>query len=38
MMTSHEILCTCDTGEKKRHVQKGQMRVVKVEDDEHGYY
>ena len=32
------ILYTCDTGEKKRHVQKGQMRDVKYEYDEHGHY
>jgi hypothetical protein len=30
MMMSHEFLYTCDTGEKKRSVQKGQMKVVKL--------
>jgi hypothetical protein len=32
------MLYTCDTGEEKRSVQKEQMKAVKVEDDEHGYY
>jgi hypothetical protein len=30
MMMSHEFLYTCDTGEKKRSVQKGQMKAVKL--------
>jgi hypothetical protein len=30
MMMSHEFLYACDTGEKKRSVQKGQVKVVKL--------
>jgi hypothetical protein len=30
MMMSHELLYTFDTGEKKRYVQKGNMKVVKL--------
>ena len=30
MMMSHEFLDTCDIGEKKRSVQKGQVKDVKM--------
>ena len=32
------ILYTCDTGEKKRHVRREQMKAVKTKNDEHDYY
>jgi hypothetical protein len=30
MMMSHEFMYAYDTGEKKRSVQKGQMKAIKL--------